>query len=498
MFDKEFQVHIQNSGSYETLDSAINTENESPLSIPTEPTTRVNADQKLLYLDGLRGILCLIVVFSHSLLMGKSIHDENFSIFFHPFMQHSPLRLLVAGEFGVAGFFVLSGCVLVRRYLEHSNETNILTSGLFRRFPRLFIPSTFALLLYFSILHFRPWYGFNECHQIGEGSVDPEKVGIGYVFLNTFGQYFWMPALYTIQWTMQVEYILSIIIYFLAFMVTRSWIHRYRMIFYAFLIFILPIIWLATHGQVPRLVQYIQPFVFGLLLSDFDANGFLTNFHSIKRHWSILINLSLILLTIYFGSYPVFNTDVVDGSGTLWSPFGWMFGWFWISFGGFCLILLSLLSKKMQYFLSTKPIHFLGKISFGVYLTHYVILCIMDTSFVKWTGPYLGRDLAVVLGLIFFALPSIFLVSYGFYLFVDAPAVQISYWLYYMMCKRCTKSKKRPNPIQRRIWISFLILLLISIIISSIPALQGYERCYNQTNQNLTLTLMIHEKLIKM
>jgi len=132
MTDKEDLVQIQSSGSDQTFDRSINIENEIPSSTPTEVTTRVNADQKLLYLDGLRGILCLIVVFSHCLLMAKSFHNEKFSIFFRPWMQHSPLRLLVAGEFAVAGFFVLSGCVLVRRYLEYFNDTKILFSGFIR------------------------------------------------------------------------------------------------------------------------------------------------------------------------------------------------------------------------------------------------------------------------------------------------------------------------------------------------------------------------------
>jgi peptidoglycan/LPS O-acetylase OafA/YrhL len=492
MTDTEYIVQIQNNDSHETSDGCINIENESPSSVPTEVTTRVNAEQKLLYLDGLRGILCLIVVFCHCLLMGKTSHEEHFSTFFRPWMQHSPLRLLVAGEFAVAGFFVLSGCVLVHRYLGHFNDNNILFSGLIRRFPRLFIPSTIALLFYYAIFHFRPFYGYNECHEVGDGTVNPEKIGFGYVFLNTFGQYFWMPALYTIQWTMQVEYICSIIVYLLAFLTTRSFIRRYRIVLYAFLILTMPIVWLATQGQVPRLVQYIQPFVFGLLLSDLDANGYLNFFHTIKMHWSVLIKLSLILLTIYFGSYPVFNTDVVDGNGTIWAPFGWMFGWCWISFGGFCLIFLSMISKQAQYFLSTKVIHFLGKISFGIYLTHYIILCIVDTTFIKCSTPHLGRDLALIIGLFIFSLPSILLISYGFYLFVDAPAVQLSYWFYFMICNRCLKLNKRPQPIQRHIWIILLILLLVSIIIGSIPPLQGYSRCDNHSPHNMTLNISIY------
>jgi peptidoglycan/LPS O-acetylase OafA/YrhL len=460
--------------------------NGSSLHETTELTVRINANPKLSYLDGLRGILCLVVVFSHSILMGKSNHEQTFSIFFRPWIHHSPLRLLVAGEFAVAGFFVLSGCVLVRRYFEYSDNGTILISGLIRRFPRLFIPSTVAMFVYYAVLHFRPWYGFNECHEIGEGSVETAKIGMGYVLLNSFGQYLWMPALYTIQWTMQVEFICSIFVYGLAFLVTRHKIRQYRIIIYVVLIFILPIAWLASHGRIPRIVQYIQPFIFGLLLSDLDASGFLNRLHTTKAYLSMLVNGSLLVLTIYFGSYPVFNTDVVNGSGTLWSPFGWMFGWFWISFGGFCLLLLALICKPFQNFLSTKPVHLLGKISFGIYLTHYIILCLVDVSFTKWTAPYLGRDLAVVIGLIFLTLPITLLASYAFYLFVDAPAVHISHWIYFTIFGRCSKLTMRPKPLQRRIWIVLLSVVLVSILISVIPARQGNGSCSNHSFENVT------------
>ena len=241
-----------------------------------------------------------------------------------------------------------------------------------------------------------------------------------------------------------------------------------------------------SHGGVSRAVQYIQPFLFGLLLSDLHSVEVTEVFHSIKMIWKIMINLVLILLTIYFGSYPVFNTNIVDGHGSIWCPFGWMFGWFWISFAGFCLIFLSMISKTMQSFLSSKIIHFLGKISFGIYLTHYIILCLLDASFVKWTGPHLGYDLSVVLGLIIFGFPIIFLSAYGFYLFVDAPAVQISYWIYFLLCRRCLEVKKRPQPIRRHIWIILLIVFFISIIICSIPSLDGYEKCLKNSTGNLT------------
>lgn len=183
-----------------------------------------------------------------------------------------------------------------------------------------------------------------------------------------------------------------------------------------------------------------------------------------------MIKVSLTILTIYFC---------------------WMFSWFWISLGGFCLLLLSMMSKHMQNFLSTKLVDFLGKISFGIYLTHYIILCLIDVSFVKWTAPYLGRDLAMIIGLIIFALPSIVLVSDGFYLFVDAPAVQMSYRFDLIIYNHSLKLKKRSQPIRRQTWIILLSVFFVSIITSSNPALEGNQRCTKHSTANLTLTIIM-------
>ncbi len=70
------------------------------------------------------------------------------------------------------------------------------------------------------------------------------------------------------------------LIYFLAFLVIRSFIYRYRIVLYAFS---LPMLWLFGHGRIPRVVQYLQPFIFRLLSSDLDGNSFLICFGFNKK-----------------------------------------------------------------------------------------------------------------------------------------------------------------------------------------------------------------------
>jgi hypothetical protein len=94
---------------------------EISLSIPEAPPpaapavpTRIGADKKLEYLDGVRGIMCLIVLCDHWLMMGyydrptRTLADpQQASPFFGYPLTRSPLRVFVAGEFAVATFFVL-------------------------------------------------------------------------------------------------------------------------------------------------------------------------------------------------------------------------------------------------------------------------------------------------------------------------------------------------------------------------------------------------------
>jgi hypothetical protein len=186
---------IRQEPAEEKLTSASNVKLEISLSLPgTSPSpaapavaTRVGADKKLEYLDGLRGIMCLIVLCDHWLMMGYYNRPASVSADANPFfgysLTRSPLRILVAGEFAVATFFVLrcsfphsrvaicrvthdcSGFVLCNRFVNGKAGDISLAEGAIRRFPRIMIPSAFAALLYWSILHWSPLNG-RVCHQV--------------------------------------------------------------------------------------------------------------------------------------------------------------------------------------------------------------------------------------------------------------------------------------------------------------------------------------------
>lgn len=159
---------------------------------------------------------------------------------------------------------------------------------------------------------------------------------------------------------------------------------------------------------------------------------------------------------------------------------------------GFCLLLLAIRSKHFQSFLQTKPIHWLGKTSFGIYLSHFLMICLVDTCFIRTTASFLHRDVALILGLFLLILPLTGILAYFFYLFVDSPAVTLSHWIYFYIFRRfsrTTKPIRRPPLIQRRIWLVLLSFVLVLLIINSIPGEIGQRHCDDHSSQNTTLIL---------
>ncbi|WP_019915138.1 acyltransferase family protein [Paenibacillus sp. HW567] len=78
------------------------------------------SDSKLLYLNGLRGVAALVVVFSHyTLSFFPALHTGNTSDVYNSFelfVSGSPLNVFYNGSFAVFIFFILSGFVLSYKY----------------------------------------------------------------------------------------------------------------------------------------------------------------------------------------------------------------------------------------------------------------------------------------------------------------------------------------------------------------------------------------------
>jgi peptidoglycan/LPS O-acetylase OafA/YrhL len=234
---------------------------------------------KVTYLDGLRGVACFIVMMDHWFMMG---YDDNTShstsVLWEPWLLRSPLRLLIDGGFAVAVFLTLSGYVLLIKFFTPPNETrtDLIYAGMVKRYPRLMIPALVSMFMYYSWLHFGPYQGYSGCHAVGEITNDIVHFGgsnytisftAGDLVLNgIIGQWTYEPAIYTVQWTLQIELICSIVIFLAALFIVKLRPGHTKTGVYVFLCLFIPVITEIVH-VLP--LEYFQSFIMGKNISDF-------------------------------------------------------------------------------------------------------------------------------------------------------------------------------------------------------------------------------------
>lgn len=136
------------------------------------------------YLDGLRGVASLIVVFYHhkcqyvpALLEGYGSEHDNYWI-----LQLPLIRIIHSGDFMVHIFYVLSGYVLSARGLKlarqgrQSEFCKSLSSSVARRWLRLMLPVAASLAVAMVISHFSLWKIQPGLNWLGE--VTPRNMSI--------------------------------------------------------------------------------------------------------------------------------------------------------------------------------------------------------------------------------------------------------------------------------------------------------------------------------
>ncbi len=441
------------------------------------PPAPGSSKNKIHFLDGLRGIAACVVVLDHWLMMGRDDDTTKAtSVLWEPWFLRSPLRLLVDGGFAVAIFFVLSGYVLLLKYfqtwkkqlnkeIEDSNSINIeqpissryrldmLYSGMVRRYPRLMIPAFVSLLLYYAWLHFGPFNGYSGCHAVGEMQNDivtDDVTGgnytvtftIGDVIENGFiGQWTFEPAIYTIQWTLQIELIGSLVIFILAILLTYFCSSEktisYRHYVYGVFFLVIPVLWwVGGLDLCPLPLQYLFTFILGMYFAEWEVNGVFQHVRDWREEDQAnetkfkFLQWMLIVIGLYFGSCP-YQQTLGKISDSMWLPLIWLSPWLWLSLGAGCIMFSLLVWKEFQELLSTPLCQTLGRLSFSIYLLHYQILILIDILIMPYIGPAMSpkgkhdRTGAAVFCLLFI-IPLVYLVSVPFHSYCDELSVSLS------------------------------------------------------------------------
>lgn len=345
----------------------------------TTSTINQYSKQKVIPLEALRAIACFIEVLYHFLLsfVPALIHQpQTHQYAFEGWLIGTPLYAFTNGFGMVMVFFILSGYVLSIKGLEKHSEQKLLNTAVKRylRFlPLIFLSLLCSYLLFkFNLLYYKEAGALNGSfwlqNEFFYSAIPPT---IRDVFLGSVSGVilFGDERFNTVLWTMNVEFIGSLIVLFLAYFLP---FHRRKWLF-VFLPLTIGITFLAGRTYFFSPVYYCGFFL-----------GFLAILLRIdKRKFGNIATTLLLIIALYFmgfqhpvGWYEWMATGD-DGLGT--NPL-FMRQIIMNNIGGFLLLIIFSSENYVSRFFSKAIFSYFGKLSFPVYLTHTLII----TSLSSW------------------------------------------------------------------------------------------------------------------
>jgi peptidoglycan/LPS O-acetylase OafA/YrhL len=368
------------------------------------------------YVNGLRGVACVIVLHQHIagsegewILRAYGTHEKDVYLLQLPYF-----RLLHSGMFMVALFFVISGFALSYSPLKKINMPSDpsrdsallrnLSSSLFRRPLRLFTPMMAAIMLNSIVTYIYPNFGLGLWRKGNPSFFQHLKTVmlITWPSLNAYSWGYYWPRGFSHGWTLQMEYRGSIVIFILC-LLTSQLTSGFRKVTLAFAALYALMcgrweVFCFIEGMIIAELRITSPQPSSLpsrlpspsILDDVeklpaDSNvdddlDFLTNLC-----WFATISFALLI-----GGWP---RDGASGSQPWKSlmaitPDSWiakalrdshgidpeLSQCFWISIGAGLLLLCLEASPRVQAVFNTKPLIYLGEISFSFYLLHQTVI----------------------------------------------------------------------------------------------------------------------------
>ncbi|MFF1574245.1 acyltransferase family protein [Leifsonia sp. NPDC058292] len=375
------------------------------------PVTRargLQAPDRFVALDGLRGVAALIVLFSHLSLtlapvsdiwiVPRDVHPATWSATW--WLTSTPLQLVVGGPQAVLIFFVLSGLVVALPVLRRTDFDWVAYYA--RRILRLWLPVAasvvLALLLVTLVDQSRDdqsslWVKASSVHQ-------PSWATIVSSFDLLFGNISLNNPLWTIHW--ELAFSLFLPVFVAVAVLTRRW-------WWITLLATLPLVMAGVFLSLTPL-QFLPVFLVGTVLAvklD-DLRAWVARR---SRVWLTLVGsavavISLILLGLHWstwaiiGGAPRFQT-ITKGLEYV---------------GAAGLVLLAAVWSPAIRLLSTGLFRWLGRISFSLYLVHVPIIIAIASLF--------GRE-STALRLVLSAVIAL-VVAELFTRFVEAPSHRLS------------------------------------------------------------------------
>jgi len=191
-----------------------------------DPTTEaVTNTARLAHLDGLRGLAAFFVAFAHFFcLLDYGFYNglsKDSLIGIEPWFARSPLNIPFQGNIMVQIFFVLSGYVLIKAFMENSSFLGAFSRRYFRLAIPIFVACLAAWLLNILGLNFaQQMLAFRNSPWLGSHCT-PNRPDIGEVLSQAFYRVlFTQPGAWVFDgplWTMSIDFSSSIMLIFFLF-----------------------------------------------------------------------------------------------------------------------------------------------------------------------------------------------------------------------------------------------------------------------------------------
>lgn len=383
----------------------------------------MDKNNKLLHLEGLRGTAAILVVIHHFLLAFYPAYYFGGD----PAMAHtnglelayfrSPLSFITNGEFMVCIFFILSGYVLSHAYYK-SDKTDILVSASIRRFPRLYIPVAFTLIIAYvclklSLISYDATSAITKSGWLVNIYTRELSFKTFAICFTYYTMLFGDSRYVTTMRTMVTEFYGSMMVFALLALT-----HKIRAKWVMLLLFSIVLYFIFN--------EVFVAFVIGISLNYLDR----IDWEKVKARKIIVFILTVSAL--FLGGFPTFTNAYNNETfyHFISSPFINTNTQLVHILGGTFLIAAILISPGLQKIFSGRIFTFLGHISFSIYLIHPIIIGVVACPFFLFAyGGANSYNLSAIATFVIFFIATI-IVSKLMTELVDIPGTKFSRYLY--------------------------------------------------------------------
>lgn len=450
------------------------------------------------YLDGMRGLAAFIVFFCHyfytslRIAEGWGSNDSNYELFKLPF-----LRLVYAGPPMVAVFFIISGYALslkpikLARTQKWTDFATTMSSFVFRRAIRLFLPTAISTLFIVFLLRIGAYEWNREFSQDSTYHNNVQEIAPPrletlseqlwdwsehmFYFIHVWGwEKYGGSTSYDVHlWTIPVEFRASMMLFLtmlglsrlraairlmiLAMLMTFTYkSDRWEMtLFYFGMLYAeLDVIRgahtnpatcaaLASHTSSP-LLPTTEQFPSSNKPMDFvgtghhqqqEGKGTNSSASSASSRLSRLAWGALSIFALYLLSQPDAQGENTPGWRYLASLIPeWVEDKYryWQCFGAALFVFCVARMPTWQRFFNTAPIQYLGKLSYAIYLMHGPVLHTVGYGIERWAWSITGVEgnnyyMGFWLAAVF-VVPCVVWAADVFWRAVDAPVVRFAKW----------------------------------------------------------------------